>query len=60
VCEVVGDHGLGTKVLRCAVEETPVGQVGSPAYLARRASIDPASVVDRTVAALGTIRPPDS
>jgi transketolase len=57
VCEVVGDHGLATPVLRCAVEAAPVGQVGSPAHLDRWAGIDAASVAGRTLAALAA-RPP--
>ena len=60
VCEVVADHGLGTRVLRCAVEDMPVGQVGSAAFLARWARIDAVSVAGRVVAALAHSGSPHS
>ncbi len=55
VCEVVAEHGLGTRVLRCGVARAPVGKVGSASYLARWAEIDGASVARRILESSPTI-----
>ena len=52
LCEVVAEHGLGTRVTRCAVEQMPNGVVGSTAYLDRWAGIDAHSVAQRVLKSL--------
>jgi transketolase len=54
MCEVVAEGALGTRVLRCAVDNLPSEQFGTPAYLARRAGIDGRTVGERISALLQT------
>jgi transketolase len=52
VSEVVAEHGLATRVVRCAVREMPSGATGSQRWLERRYAIDAESVVAAARAAL--------
>lgn len=52
VSEVVAEHGLATRVVRCAVREMPSGATGSQQWLERRYGIDAESVVSAALKAL--------
>jgi transketolase len=45
VSEIVAEHGLGTRVVRCAVQQMPAGATGSQQWLERRYGIDSGAVV---------------
>ena len=51
VAEVVAEHGLRTRVVRCAVCEMPSGATGSQRWLERRYAIDAEAVVLAVTAA---------
>lgn len=51
VSEVVAEHGLATRVVRCAVRQMPAGATGSQAWLQARYAIDADSVARAATAA---------
>ncbi|MEA2371234.1 MAG: transketolase [Solirubrobacteraceae bacterium] len=55
VSEVVAEHGLATRVVRCAVREMPAGATGSQRWLERRYGIDAQSVVGAAISALDAL-----
>jgi transketolase len=52
VSEIVAEHGLATRVVRCAVREMPAGATGSQRWLEDRYAIGAESVVLATAKAL--------
>jgi transketolase len=57
VSEIVAEHGLATRVVRCAVREMPSGATGSQRWLERRYGIDAESVVSATTQAMEALVP---
>jgi transketolase len=55
VSEVVAEHGLGTRVVRCAVSTHASRRSGSEAYLLRSHSLDRQAVVAAAMQAVRTI-----
>ena len=55
IAEVVAEHGLATRLVRCAVREMPSGATGSQRWLQRRYAIDAEAVVEAAVAALDAL-----
>ena len=53
VAEVIAEHGLGCRLVRCAVRTGADGIAGSQAFLQARHGIDAASVAATTLQALG-------
>lgn len=49
VSEVVADHGLGSRVVRCGVERTPDGVTGSQDYLYERHGLSRLSLANRAL-----------
>jgi transketolase len=43
--EVIAEHGLGCRLVRCGFDRVPVGDTGSPAYILGKAGIDAAGIV---------------
>jgi transketolase len=56
VSEIVAEHGLATRVVRCAVREMPTGATGSQRWLEARYGIDAASVATAAAATVGLLR----
>jgi transketolase len=52
VSEIVAEHGLACRVVRCGVNEMPVGPVGSEAFMADRYGLSPAGLVESALGAL--------
>jgi transketolase len=52
VSEIVAEHRLPCRVVRCGVTEMPVGRIGSEAYMAARYGLSPAGLVDSALGAL--------
>ncbi|MDQ3879727.1 MAG: 1-deoxy-D-xylulose-5-phosphate synthase [Chloroflexota bacterium] len=57
VSEVVAEHGLATRVVRCAVRHMPAGATGSKRWLERRYGIDRETVVRAATTALAALAP---
>jgi transketolase len=55
VSEVVAEHGLATRVVRCAVREMPSGATGSQRWLEHRYGIDADAVVRAATTALDAL-----
>jgi len=52
VSEIVAEHGLACRVVRCGVNEMPLGAVGSEAYMADRYGLSPSGLVESALGAL--------
>ncbi len=52
VCEVVAEHGIPCRVIRCGVHTTPDGVTGSQAYLHERYGISAKAVADTALEAV--------
>jgi transketolase len=52
VSEIVAEHGLACRVVRCGVHEMPVGPVGSEAFMADRYGLSPSGLVESALGAL--------
>jgi transketolase len=52
VSEIVAEHGLACRVVRCGVKDTPDGVTGSHAYMRRRCLISSEALVQTAVVAL--------
>ena len=52
VSEIVAEHGLACRVVRCGVNEMPVGPVGSEAFMADRYGLSPSGLVESALGAL--------
>jgi transketolase len=52
VSEIVAEHGLSCRVVRCGVNEMPVGPVGSDAFMADRYGLSPSGLVESALGAL--------
>ena len=55
VCEIVAEHGLQTRVVRCAVGRMPSGATGSQRWLQERYAIDAGAVAVAATAARGAL-----
>ena len=52
VSEIVAEHGLPCRVVRCGVNEMPLGPVGSEAFMADRYGLSPSGLVESALGAL--------
>jgi len=52
VSEIVAEHGLGCRVVRCGVRESPDGITGSPQYLQQLHGLSPTALVETALRAI--------
>lgn len=52
VSEIVAEHNLACRVVRCGVNEMPLGAVGSEAFMADRYGLSPSGLVESALGAL--------
>ena len=52
VSEIVAEHGLACRVVRCGVNEMPVGPIGSEAYMSDRYGLSSSGLVESALRAL--------
>jgi transketolase len=56
VAEVIADHGLGTRLRRCGVDELPRGLTGSQDFLQSHYGISAAGIIEAALSTVGSAR----